>query len=214
MAQRRNLTLADRFVAGLDQGLRAMFASAPATRQNPAARLEPPTLSPEHTRAAIGLMRVNHSGEVAAQALYQGQALTARRPALSQSLDQAAQEEADHLAWCEDRLQELGGRTSLLNPVWYAGSFSLGALAGLLGDRWNLGFLAETERQVVVHLERHLQLLPAADSRSRAIVEQMRLDEAAHAESATSEGGAELPRPVRRLMSAASKIMTRTSFWV
>lgn len=214
MAQRRNLTLADRFVAGLDQGLRAIFASAPATRQNPAARLEPPTLSPEHTRAAIGLMRVNHSGEVAAQALYQGQALTARRPELSQSLDQAAQEEADHLAWCEDRLQELGGRTSLLNPVWYAGSFGIGALTGLLGDRWNLGFLAETERQVVVHLERHLQLLPAADARSRAIVEQMRLDEAAHAESATSEGGAKLPRPVRRLMSAASKIMTRTSFWV
>jgi len=159
-------------------------------------------------------MRVNHAGEICAQALYQGQALTARNPESKSALDRAAQEETEHLAWTGRRIEELGGRQSLLNPLFYAGSFAIGAAAGLLGDRWNLGFLAETERQVVAHLEGHLTRLPAGDEKSRAVVEQMKDDEARHATSAMEHGGAELPAPAKAAMRAASKVMTGTSYWI
>lgn len=163
-------------------------------------------------REVCGLMRVNHCGEVCAQALYQGQALTSRDPVVRESLRGAAEEEVEHLAWTEQRLAELGGRKSLLNPVWYLGSLSIGVAAGLLGDRWNLGFLAETERQVEAHLDSHLRLLPQEDLRSRAIVEQMRDDEARHAETARALGAAELPVPVKWLMKAAGRVMTSTAY--
>jgi ubiquinone biosynthesis monooxygenase Coq7 len=159
------------------------------------------------------LMRVNHAGEVCAQALYQGQALTARNAAARNALERAADEETEHLAWTERRIEELGGRKSVLNPLWYAGSFALGAAAGLLGDKWNLGFLAETERQVAKHLDGHLNEIPAGDSKSRAVLEQMRVDEAGHATSALEHGAAELPMPVRLAMRLSSKVMTRTSYW-
>jgi 3-demethoxyubiquinol 3-hydroxylase len=163
---------------------------------------------------AAALMRVNHTGEVCAQALYQGQALTARSSRAQDALQRAAHEETEHLAWTAGRIEELGGRKSLLNPLWYAGSFALGAAAGLLGDRWNLGFLAETERQVVEHLDGHLQRLPVEDRRSRAIVEEMRLDESRHATTAHVHGAAELPLPARALMRVASSVMTRASYWL
>jgi ubiquinone biosynthesis monooxygenase Coq7 len=163
---------------------------------------------------AAALMRVNHTGEVCAQALYQGQALTARSPGSRAALERAAEEETEHLAWTAQRVEELGGRTSALNPVFYAGSFAMGAIAGLLGDRWNLGFLAETERQVVEHLDGHLNTLPAEDARSRAIVSEMRFDEARHATTALEHGAADLPAPARALMRLASKVMTRTTYWV
>lgn len=159
-------------------------------------------------------MRVNHSGEICAQALYQGQAMTARDSASRQALEQAALEETEHLAWTERRIEELGGRKSLLNPLWYAGSFALGAVAGLLGDKWNLGLLAETERQVVRHLEEHMQKLPVADQKSRAVLEQMKDDEARHATSAVKHGAAELPHAARLAMRLSSKVMTKTAFWL
>ena len=159
-------------------------------------------------------MRVNHSGEICAQALYQGQALTARNPRAKAALEQAAQEETEHLAWTERRIEELGGRKSLLNPAFYAGSFAIGALAGLLGDRWNLGFLAETERQVVKHLEGHLQRLPAADEKSRAVLEQMKEDEARHATSAITHGGGGAAGAREAAMRLSSKVMTETAFWI
>jgi len=157
-------------------------------------------------------MRVNHSGEICAQALYQGQGLTSRDRGVSEALRSAANEETEHLAWTEQRIAELGGRKSLLNPVWYAGSLGLGVLAGLLGDKWNLGFLAETERQVEAHLDRHIASLPMADERSRAILQQMRLDEMGHADTAVKLGAAELPAIVRRSMGAASKVMTTVAY--
>jgi ubiquinone biosynthesis monooxygenase Coq7 len=159
-------------------------------------------------------MRVNHSGEICAQALYHGQALTARDAQAKDALEHAAQEETEHLAWTERRIEELGGRKSLLNPLWYASSFAIGAAAGLLGDRWNLGFLAETERQVVAHLEGHLRRVPAEDEKSRAILEQMKDDESRHATSALQHGAAALPGPARFVMRLASRVMTRAAFWV
>jgi ubiquinone biosynthesis monooxygenase Coq7 len=159
-------------------------------------------------------MRVNHCGEICAQALYQGQALTARNPAARAALEQAAAEETDHLAWTAQRIGELGGRVSLLNPLWYAGSFALGAAAGLLGDKWSLGFLAETERQVEGHLEGHLDRLPPQDAKSRAIIDQMKADEARHARAAVEHGAAELPEPVKSAMKLGSRVMTRTAFWI
>jgi ubiquinone biosynthesis monooxygenase Coq7 len=168
-------------------------------------------MTEEQRRRAAALMRVNHAGEVCAQALYQGQALTARNPSSRTALEQAAREETEHLAWTERRIEELGGRKSLLNPVWYAGSFAIGALAGLVGDRWSLGFLAETERQVVTHLEGHLRRLPEADRRSRAIVEAMREDESRHATSAIGHGAAELPAPAKAAMRVTSSVMTSAS---
>ena len=157
-------------------------------------------------------MRVNHAGEVCAQALYQGQALTARRDETRQQMEQAAEEENDHLVWCRHRIHELGGHTSLLNPLWYTGSLALGAFSGLLGDKWSLGFLAETEHQVVSHLEGHLQRLPEGDEKSRAILEQMKVDEGEHRATALNAGGSELPESVKKLMSLASKVMTTTAY--
>ena len=204
----------DRLIIGFDRGLRTLFAPAPASPRTPAGGVADAQLDETSKTLAAALMRVNHSGEVCAQALYQGQALTARDSAARQALERAAEEETEHLAWTERRIEELGGRKSALNPLWYAGSFAVGAAAGLLGDRWNLGFLAETERQVVRHLEGHLEKLPAADLRSRAILEQMKDDEARHATSAIRHGGAELPLPVRLAMRGASQVMTRTAFWI
>jgi len=160
------------------------------------------------------MMRINHTGEVCAQALYQGQSLTARLERVRDGMEQAAQEENDHLAWCEQRIHELGSHTSYLSPVFYAGSFALGALAGAVGDKWSLGFVAETERQVVKHLDGHLQTLSPQDQKSRTILEQMRLDELHHGTKAQEAGGAELPTPVKRLMQAMSKVMTGTTYWV
>ncbi|MEN9630689.1 MAG: 2-nonaprenyl-3-methyl-6-methoxy,4-benzoquinol hydroxylase Coq7, partial [Pseudomonadota bacterium] len=171
----------------------------------------PPSLSDADRRLSGALMRVNHVGEVCAQALYQAQALTARTPELRHQMQQAAREELDHLAWTEQRLQELGDRPSLLNPMWYAGSFAIGLVAGRLGDAASLGFVVETERQVEQHLAGHLDRLPSADGQSRAIVNQMRADERQHADAALQAGGATLPAPVKWLMRGAAKIMTTTA---
>jgi len=204
----------DRFITAVDKGLRTLFAPAQTLRPIPGAEAGETDLDAVQREQVSGLMRVNHTGEICAQALYQGQALTARDLDAKQALEQAAQEETEHLAWTGHRIDELGGRRSLLNPLWYAGSFAIGAAAGLLGDRWSLGFLAETERQVVRHLESHLDLLPLEDHKSRSILEQMRNDEARHATSALGHGAAELPLPVKQLMVIASRIMTQTSRWL
>jgi 3-demethoxyubiquinol 3-hydroxylase len=204
----------DGLIVAFDKGLRTVFASAQSLRPVPGEELSGPGLGEQERALSAALMRVNHAGEICAQALYQGQALTARNPQAKAALEQAAQEETEHLAWTERRIAELGGRKSLLNPAWYAGSFAIGALAGLLGDRWSLGFLAETERQVVAHLERHLQRLPAEDSRSRAIVAKMKEDEARHATSAIEHGASHLPQPARDAMRLSSKVMTETAFWL
>lgn len=205
----------DRLIAGFDRALRAVAGVAESRRPSPASgiRNEAP-VAPEEREHAAALMRVNHVGEVCAQALYEGQALVARNEVVRQSLAQAAEEERDHLAWCVVRIDELGGRTSLLNPLWYVGSFAMGAGAGLLGDRWNLAFLAETERQVEEHLTGHLQDLPESDQRSRKLVEVMRADEAKHRQTALTLGAAELPRPVKAAMRLAAKVMTTVSYRV
>jgi ubiquinone biosynthesis monooxygenase Coq7 len=204
----------DKVITGFDKGLRTLFASAQTLRPVPGDALSDAALEEAQRKTSASLMRVNHSGEVCAQALYQGQALTAREPAAKHALEQAAQEETEHLAWTERRIAELGGAKSVLNPLFYAGSFAIGAVSGLLGDKWNLGFLAETERQVVRHLEGHLERLPADDQKSRAIIEQMRDDEARHATSALEHGAAELPAPVKAAMKASSKVMTETAYWL
>lgn len=208
------LPIPDTLIIHFDKALRTVFASAASRRPYPDMGLAEADLSEEEKRHAAGLMRVNHSGEVCAQALYQGQALTARNPEAAKALVEASDEETEHLAWCEKRLEELGSRKSLLNPLWYAGSFGLGVLAGALGDKWNLGFLAETERQVEGHLDGHLTSLPAQDAKSRAIVQQMKVDEIKHAETALAHGGAELPLPVKLAMQLSSKVMTRTAYWL
>jgi ubiquinone biosynthesis monooxygenase Coq7 len=211
----RDYTLPDQLILNLDRALRTVFGKPITTeRGNPADGAAEAELSEEERRLAAGLMRVDHSGEVAAQALYQGQALTAKLPRVRDKMQRAADEENDHLAWCEQRLDELGSHKSRLNPFWYAGSFAIGAVAGAAGDKWSLGFVAETERQVVRHIDDHLARLPASDRRSRAILEQMREDEGHHATTALEAGGAPLPLPVRRLMALTSKVMTRTAFWV
>ena len=204
----------DELIVAFDKGLRTVFAPAQSLRPVPGDELAAQALIEPQRALSAALMRVNHTGEICAQALYQGQALTARNPQARAALEQAAQEETEHLAWTERRIAELGGHKSLLNPAWYAGSFAIGALAGLLGDRWNLGFLAETERQVVAHLEGHLQRLPAEDGRSRAIVEKMKEDEARHATTAIEHGGSELPQPAKDAMRLSSKVMTETAFWI
>jgi ubiquinone biosynthesis monooxygenase Coq7 len=204
----------DELIVAFDKGLRTVFAPAQSLRAVPGEQLAEAELTGEQRAHTAALMRVNHTGEICAQALYQGQALTARNPGARAALERAAQEETDHLAWTERRIEALGGRKSLLNPAWYAGSFAIGALTGLLGDRWNLGFLAETERQVVRHLEGHLQQLPAADEKSRAVLEKMKDDEAHHATSAITHGGGELPAPVKAAMRLSSKVMTDTAYWI
>jgi len=214
MTQRR-LTPIDRIFDQLDQAVRTVLAPPPgASRPNPADTAPEAPLSDRERRHVAGLMRVNHAGEIMAQGLYQGQALTARLGEVREAMEQAAQEEFDHLAWCEDRLNELGSRPSLLNPLWYAGAFALGAGAGLAGDRWSLGFVSETEAQVVEHLDNHLGRLPQADRKSRAIIEQMKQDEARHGTEAREAGGAPLPPPAKGLMQLMSRVMTRAAYWV
>lgn len=211
----RNLTPSDRAIGFLDQAVRLLFGPPPTPdRPNPANRSAEVTLDTASREASGRLMRVNHSGEVCAQALYQGQAFTARNTEVRAKLERAAREENDHLAWTTERITELGGRPSYLNPLWYSGSLAIGAVAGVIGDRWSLGFLVETERQVVEHLEGHLERLPTDDARSRAIVEQMREDEGRHATTAVEAGASELPPPAKRLMRLVAKVMTTTSYWV
>lgn len=202
----------DNVIIEFDRALRTLFASARSVRPIPGATQPELGLDIHQRRHVVGLMRVNHCGEVCAQALYQGQSLTSRDPAVREALRGAADEETEHLAWTEQRIAELGGRKSLLNPLWYVGSLTLGLVAGALGDKWNLGFLAETERQVEAHLDGHLLSLPEGDLRSRAIVDQMRLDEIQHAETAVRYGAAELPGPVKTAMKLMAKIMTGTSY--
>jgi len=204
----------DSAIAAADRALRAVFAPARASRPTPAAAATAAPLSEAERRSAAGLMRVNHTGELAAQALYHGQALFARSAATRELLNQAARAESDHLAWCEARLKELASRPSVLNPLWYAGSFAIGAAAALAGDRASLGFVAETERQVEGHLDVHLTRLPAADTRSRAILQTMRAEEIAHGASAARAGGVPLPRAVRALMRRTAAVMTGTAYWI
>lgn len=211
----RNLTPLDRLLSGVNAALRTVAAPAgQPPRPNPATAIDDTDLDDSERRHAAGLMRVNHAGEIAAQGLYQGHAAVARDATVEAQMQQAADEEFDHLAWCEQRLRELGSGPSKLSPLWYAGSFAIGAASGILGDRWSLGFIAETERQVCDHLSGHLDELPTNDARSRAIVSTMRDEEEAHGEQATAAGAAELPLPLKRLMKATAKIMTTTAYRV
>lgn len=204
----------DKLITTFDTGLRTLFAQPIASRTRPDADIQDAPLNDEEKQHAAALMRINHVGEVCAQALYSGQALVSRDETIVNALKQAAIEETDHLAWCEGRIEELGGRKSLLNPLWYVGSFGLGVTAGLLGERWNLGFLAETEKQVEAHLASHLDLLSPEDNKTRKIVEQMQRDEREHASTAQQLGGIALPLPVQFGMKIASKIMTKTAYYV
>lgn len=211
----RHYSPVDRLLMSADNALRTVFGRPLTTeRPNPASHLPETDLAEQERRHVARLMRINHTGEVCAQALYQGQALTARLPETRRRLERSAQEENDHLAWCETRIEELGDRKSLLNPLFYAGAFALGAAAGLAGDRWSLGFVVETERQVEDHLDEHLDRIPERDERTRAVLEQMKLDEIHHAQLARAAGGAELPTPVRLAMRLASRVMTRSVYWV
>ena len=202
----------DRAIVELDRALRTVAGVHAARRASPADAVPEADLDAVEREHAAALMRVNHVGEVCAQALYQGQALTARNDAVRSSLEQAAQEEEDHLAWSADRIRELGGRASLLNPLWYAGALAMGMAAGALGDRWNLAFLAETEHQVEEHLGGHLERLAPEDARTRAVVEAMRADEARHRETAVALGAAELPSPAKAAMRAMAKVMTAVAY--
>ncbi|MBK5930462.1 2-polyprenyl-3-methyl-6-methoxy-1,4-benzoquinone monooxygenase [Halochromatium salexigens] len=211
----RDYSPIDRALIGMDQTLRTLFGRPPLTERVNPGKAQPEVDLTDQERRHIGrLMRINHTGEVCAQALYQGQALTARDAAVRERLERSAHEENDHLAWCEERIKELDGRKSLLNPLWYAGSFAMGSAAGLAGDQWSLGFVVETERQVEDHLDEHITQVPADDHRTRAILEQMKLDEAHHAQVAQIAGGAELPEPVKLAMRAVSKLMTHGTYWV
>ncbi|ANB02445.1 2-polyprenyl-3-methyl-6-methoxy-1,4-benzoquinone monooxygenase [Ectothiorhodospira sp. BSL-9] len=212
----RRLSPTDRLLSACDEALCTLFGRPRATeRPDPAEQMPEPDLDDNARALSARLMRVNHAGEVAAQGLYQGQALTARSEEVRQRMERSAREENDHLAWCARRLEVLDGHASLLNPLWYAGSFTMGALAGAAGDKWSLGFVNETEQQVVRHLDDHLERIVLEDAPTRAVLEQMKIDEAHHGELAMSLGGAQLPWPVRRLMMpAVSKVMTRTAYWV
>ncbi|MBD3894842.1 2-polyprenyl-3-methyl-6-methoxy-1,4-benzoquinone monooxygenase [Halomonas sp. ML-15] len=209
----RQLSSTDQWIGQFDSVLRTLLPNAAqASRPSPADDLPEATFSEAEREHTVGLMRINHTGEVCAQALYQGQGLTAKLPDTREQMERAAQEEIDHLAWCAARLEELDGRTSLLNPLFYAASFGLGAVAGAVGDRVSLGFVAATEEQVGKHLDQHLQELPPADSRSRAVLEQMREDEAHHERWALEAGGARFPLPVKLGMRLVSKVMTQSVY--
>lgn len=202
------MSFQDRFLSALDSGLRTVFTPSRANRPSPAADIAHAELNPQEIREAGALMRVNHVGEICAQALYQSQALFSRSEALRQHFRQAAAEELDHLAWTAERVAQLGTHTSHLAPMWWAGAFAWGSLAGLAGDRWSLGFVVETERQVEAHLASHLDRLPAEDAASRAIVDQMKREEAEHADAALAAGASALPASIQGLMRAAAKVMT------
>lgn len=206
------MIVADQFVVEFDKALRAVFAPAPTRRPVPGSELPETSLSEAERKHVVGLMRVNHVGEICAQALYQGQALTSRNEGIRVALREAAEEETEHLAWTERRIAELGGRKCVFNPLWYLGALTIGATAGALGDGWNLGFLAETERQVEAHLDGHLSRLPSSDAKSLAVVEQMRVDEIRHAETAVRLGAVELPGVVKGMMRLAAKVMTATAY--
>jgi ubiquinone biosynthesis monooxygenase Coq7 len=209
----RHYTVLDRIITSIDEALRITTGEAPAPqRQNPAGDLAAVELDEEQRRHAAGLMRINHTGEICAQALYAGQAATARNDATRDAMQSAADEEIDHLSWCEDRLRELDSRPSLLNPLWYAGSFAIGAAAGFAGDEWSLGFVKETENQVEAHLQDHLERLPTSDARSQAILDQMKVDEAKHAAMAEAAGARELPPPIRRAMAFTAGIMKALAY--
>lgn len=206
---------ADHLINAFDNALRTLHGIySTQTRDNPAGDMQEAELSDDERKHVAGLMRVDHVGEICAQALYQGQALTAADEKTRQHMLKAAAEETDHLAWCDERIKELDSHTSLLNPIWYAGSFIIGAAAGAAGKGWNLGFVVETERQVEAHLDDHLQLLPENDQRSRVILQQMKEDEIRHADNALHAGGKPLPEPVREVMRLASKVMTSTAYWI
>jgi ubiquinone biosynthesis monooxygenase Coq7 len=213
--EKRQLSPLDKLLAGANNALRTVATPAgrPA-RRNPAKDIEDADLDAKQKTHAAGLMRVNHAGEVAAQALYQGHATVARNKDIEEQMKHAANEEFDHLAWCEQRIHELGSVPSRLSPLWYAGAYAIGAASGVLGDKWSLGFIAETGKQVCAHLDSHLDNLPLADVKSRAIVNQMRDEEQEHGQSAVNAGAAELPPPIVRLMRATAKIMTKTAYWV
>ena len=209
----RQLSILDQFITQIDHGLRTVLADAPAPeRVSPASDQQDIELSSKDRDHAIGLMRVNHTGEVCAQALYQGQALTAKLPGVREQMREAAVEEVDHLAWCEDRIKDLGGRTSLLNPLFYAASFGIGAGAGLISDKLSLGFVAATEDQVCSHLKTHLDQLPQDDLKSRAVVQEMLADEERHAQAALDAGGYKFPSPVKKVMTLISAVMTKGSY--
>jgi ubiquinone biosynthesis monooxygenase Coq7 len=206
-------SLIDKLILQADQALRTLVpGSVTAATPNPAEQVSNPPLAADAQRHAAGLMRINHCGEVCAQALYQGQALTAKLPAVRSSMEAAALEEGDHLAWCESRLQELDSHTSRLNPLFYGLSYGIGAVAGLVGDKWSLGFVAETEQQVCKHLQEHLEKLPAEDLRSRSILEQMLVDEGRHAANAQVAGAAELPAPIKGAMTLMAQVMKATTY--
>ncbi len=210
----RSYSAMDHLIINLDQAVRTLAGRPRVTeRSDPASDFHEVDLSGAEKSRSLRLMRVNHSGEVAAQALYQGQALTARLTDVRDRMERAAQEENDHLDWCERRVKELGGHLSYLNPVWYLGSFAIGAAAGAMGDKWSLGFVVETENQVIEHLSEHLKRIPEKDNKSRAILEQMKRDEAQHGAAAKQAGGVQLPTPVRRLMKLTSKVMTKAAYW-
>jgi len=233
----RNYSPIDRFITGVDQALQTVFGMPAGTgRKDPASTATPPEsastapgaqtsgetvtasetaeLTDQQRKHHAALMRINHSGEVCAQALYQGQALTARSQKVRESMQRASDEENDHLRWCRHRLKELDSRVSYLNPLWYLGSFTIGAVAGLAGDKWSLGFVAETERQVVKHLDEHLQQIADTDYKTHAVLEQMKIDEAEHATNAVKSGAAELPQGIKTLMRFSSKVMTGTTYWI
>jgi len=215
MTKARNLSLVDNVLAIVDRTLKTLVpGSSHASRPCPGEHTSTRKLDIETRRHIAGLMRINHAGEVSAQALYQGQKLTARTEDMRAHLSDAADEEVDHLAWCETRLTELGSRPSYLSPLWYAGAFTIGAVAGLIGDKWSLGFIVETERQVEAHLQSHIDNLPEDDERSRAILTQMRIDEGHHADNAMYAGAHELPDPIPTIMHYTAEVMKRTAYYV
>jgi ubiquinone biosynthesis monooxygenase Coq7 len=211
----RVLTPLDKVIVELDKAIQTVIGTPPMTeRDAPDNNIAENDLSDSERKLSARLMRINHAGEVSAQALYQGQALTANLPDVKQAMEQAALEENDHLIWCQNRVEQLGEHTSVLNPAWYIGSFAIGAIAGKIGDKWSLGFVAETEKQVVAHLDEHLDRISEKDQKSRAILKQMKIDELHHGTLALEAGGAELPSPIKSVMGLVSKVMTKTTFWI
>ena len=211
----RHYSPADKFLMHIDTGLRTVLGRPQTTeRPNPAEDIEESELTDADKELAGRLMRINHAGEVAAQGLYEGQSLTARLPEVREKMERAAMEENDHLAWCESRINELGSHKSLLNPLWYGGSLAIGAIAGLAGDKWSLGFVVETERQVIQHLDGHLKEISPNDQKSRVILEKMREDEAHHATTALNAGAASFPPPIKSMMGLMSKVMTRVALYI